>query len=184
MTRGKKPDTSMQLTLVVLSKKSAHFIERLLASIANCHCRVIELRYSHLAQTTASYILIDGDWNHIAKLESALDSLQKRLAITINVLRPDADSEDNEGISYSLETISLNRDNVVESIIGFLSEHEVDIEEIHASCYRGSYLESPVFTTNFVLLIPPQVKLLALREDLLDLCDGLNIDAIIEPIKR
>lgn len=174
----------MQLSLVALGNKSTHFIAELLAAVSNCSCNIVELRSSHLAQTTASYLLIDGDWNQIAKLESSLDALQKRLEITINTLRPEQLSVSNEGIPYTLETISLNRDDIIENITHFLLDRNIDIEEINASCYQASYVHNPIFSTKFILFIPPEVQLLALREEFLDFCDNLNIDAIIEPIKR
>jgi glycine cleavage system transcriptional repressor len=34
------------------------------------------------------------------------------------------------------------------------------------------------------LLVPANVHILSLREEFLDFCDDLNIDAILEPIKR
>lgn len=174
----------MQLTVTALGNKTTHFISEILAAISSCKCNVVELRLSHLAQTTASYLLVDGNWNHIAKLETLLDSLQKRLEIHIHTLRPGSKSIDAEGIPYSLETVSLDRNYVIESITTFLFEHEISVEEINASSYQAPYMQTPLFSTKFILFIPPEVRLLALREEFLDFCDHLNIDAIIEPIKR
>ncbi len=175
---------SMQLTVTALGNKSAHFIAEILAAISSCNCSVLELRLSRLAQSTASYLLVDGNWNHIAKLESILDSLQNRLEIHIQTIRPESSYKKNDGIPYSLETISLDRNNVIEDITAFLFEREIVVEEVNASCYQAPYIQTPMFSTKFILLIPPEVRLLALREEFLDFCDHLNIDAIIEPIKR
>jgi len=58
------------------------------------------------------------------------------------------------------------------------------IEEITASRHQAAFFNTPVFSTKFVLLVPPEVRILSLREEFLDFCDSLNIDAILEPIKR
>lgn len=174
----------MQLTITALGNKSTNYIAEILAAISSCDCNVKELRSSQLAQSTASYLLVESNWNHIAKLETVLESLQKRLGIHIQTLRPEPNLKEPEGIPYSLETISLDRHNVVENITTFLFEHGINIEEINASKYQTSYIQSSVFSTKFILIIPPEVRLLALREEFLDFCDTLNIDAIIEPIKR
>ena len=174
----------MQITITALGNQSTPFISEILAAVSSCHCNVVELRLSHLAQSTASYLLVDGNWNHIAKLETILDSLQKRLEIQIHTLRPETEPKEPEGIPYSLETISLDHNNVIEDITSFLLDHRIRIEEITASSFQGPYIQSSIFSTKFILLIPPEVRLLALREEFLDFCDNLNIDAIIEPIKR
>lgn len=176
----------MQLTVTALGHKSIQFLTEILSAISSCKCSVLEIRSSNLAQTTASYLLIDGNWNHIAKLETLLDNIQKRLEIQIHTLRPDADSSPRktEGIPYSLETISIDRSNVIEDISNFLVERNICIEEINASSYQAPYIQTPIFSTKFILLIPADVRLLLLREEFLDFCDNQNIDAIIEPIKR
>ncbi|KAF3978482.1 MAG: transcriptional regulator [Methylococcales symbiont of Iophon sp. n. MRB-2018] len=174
----------MQLTIVALGNKTTHFIVEILAAVSSCSCHVIELRSSHLTQTIASYLLIEGEWNHIAKLESILGTLQKKLEITIKTLRAEGNSALSGGIPYLLETISVDRNDIIKSITCFLLERDVGIEEINASCYQAPYIQTPIFSTKFILLIPPEVRLIALREEFLDFCDQLNIDAIIEPIKR
>ena len=74
----------MQLTISALGNQSAIFIADIIAAVSSCESKVLELRSSHLAQVTATYMLVEGNWNHIAKLESILESLQKRLEITIH----------------------------------------------------------------------------------------------------
>lgn len=174
----------MHLTITALGNKSTPFIAEILATVSNCDCNVVNLKSSNLAQSTAAYLLIDGNWNHIAKLETLLDNLQKRLEIQITTIRPEANAKKNNCIPYSLETISIDRHNVIEDITNFLYEREICIEEINASSYPAPYIQTPIFSTKFILQIPPQVRLLMLREEFLDFCDTLNIDAIIEPIKR
>lgn len=174
----------MQLTITVLGNNSIHFIAEILATISSCNCNVLDLKFSNFAQSTAAYLLVDGNWNHIAKVESLLENLQKHLEIHISTIRPETNEEKIASLPYSLETISIDRHNVIEDITGFLFERDICIEEINASSYPAPYVQTLIFSTKFILLIPPQVRLLLLREEFLDFCDILNIDAIIEPIKR
>lgn len=184
----------MQLAITVLGNHQINFIGEILPVVRDCNCNILEIRSSHLGQSAAAYLLIQGNWNQIAKFENTLENIQKRLAIKIHTLRPDQkdkekdkDKDKDKGkdcIPYSLETISLDKDSVVESITTFLFDRDITIEEISGSSYQAPYIQSAVFSTKFVILIPPQLPLLSLREEFLDFCDELNIDAILEPIKR
>ena len=178
----------MQLAITVLGNHQINFIGEILPVVRDCNCNILEIRSSHLGQSAAAYLLIQGNWNQIAKFENTLDNIQKRLAIKIHTLRPDQKDKDKDKgkdcIPYSLETISLDKDSVVESITTFLFDRDITIEEITGSSYQAPYIQSAVFSTKFVILIPPQLPLLSLREEFLDFCDELNIDAILEPIKR
>jgi glycine cleavage system transcriptional repressor len=174
----------MQLAITALGNHQIKFIAEILPAVRDCKCNILEIRSSRLAQSTAAYLLIQGNWSQIAKFESTLDIIQRRLDIKIHTLRPDQKDKVKECVPYSLETISLDRDNVTESITSFLFDREIEIEEITGSCYQAPYIQTSVFSTKFVILIPPQLHLLSLREEFLDFCDQLNIDAILEPIKR
>jgi glycine cleavage system transcriptional repressor len=176
----------MQLAITVLGSNQINFIAEILPVVHDCSCNILEIRSSHLGQSTAAYMLVQGNWNQIAKFENTLDNIQKRLDIKIHALRPDQKdkSKGKDCVPYSLETISLDKDSVVESITSFLFDRNISIEEISGSSYQAPYIQSSVFSTKFVILVPPQLPLLSLREEFLEFCDHLNIDAILEPIKR
>lgn len=175
---------NMQLAITVLGHNRHYFIAEILSAIRDCKCSIIEIRYSRLEQADASYLLIQGNWNQIAKFESLMDALQKRLEVKIQLLRPERDHKEKDFLPYSLETLSVDRDNIIESVLSFLTARGIEIEEASGSCYQAPYISTSVFATKFIVLIPPDVRLLPLREEFLDFCDQLNIDAILEPIKR
>lgn len=174
----------MQLTITAIGGLNSHFVADILPTIRDCKCSVLEIRSSRLGQSTGTYLLIQGNWNQIAKVESVLDSLQKKMDTKVQYLRTEAKEKGRESVPYTLETISLDKENIIESITNFLLEHNIDIEEITGSSYQAPYAQTSVFSTKFVILVPPQIHLLSLREEFLDFCDHLNIDAILEPIKR
>jgi glycine cleavage system transcriptional repressor len=174
----------MQLAITVLGSHQSRFMAEILPAIRDCKCRIVEIRSSIIGQSNAAYLLIQGNWNQIAKFESTLDAIQKRLEIKVQTLRTEAKDKTKECLPYSLETISLDHENIIESVATFLLDRDIDIEEITGSSYQAPYLQSSVFSSKFVILVPAAVSLLILREEFMDLCDQLNIDAILEPIKR
>jgi glycine cleavage system transcriptional repressor len=180
----------MQLAITVLGSNQINFIGEILPVVRDCNCNIIEIRSSHLGQSAAAYLLIQGNWNQIAKFENTLENIQKRLEIKIHTLRPDQKEKEKDKdkgkdfLPYSLETISLDNESVVESITSFMFDRNITIEEITGSSYQAPYIQTSVFSTKLVILVPSQLPLLSLREEFLDFCDHLNIDAILEPIKR
>lgn len=174
----------MQLAITVLGSHQSHFMAEILPAIRDCKCHILDIKSSSIGQTTAAYLLIQGNWNQIAKVESTLDLIQKRLEIKVQTLRTEPKEKIKECLPYSVETISLDHENIVESIATFLMDRDIEIEEVTGSSYQAPYLQSSVFSSKFIVLVPASVSLLILREEFMDLCDQLNIDAILEPIKR
>lgn len=174
----------MLLAVTALGTTQENFIAEILPSIHDYNCNILEIRSSRLAQACACYLLIEGNWNQVAKLEGYFEALQKRLEIRIHTLRPEAKGKIQEGIPYTLETISTGHDNTIIAITRFLFDRNIAIEEIIGSSYQAPYIHSQIFSTKFIVTLPPDIRLLSLREEFLDFCDQLNIDAILEPIKR
>ncbi|WP_341326152.1 ACT domain-containing protein [Methylotuvimicrobium sp. KM2] len=174
----------MQLVITVLGKRQPQYIEPILAAVSRCKCSVAEIRSTDLAESTAAYLLIEGNWNHIAKLENLLDTLQKQLKIHIHKARQEKTGAPKSGLPYTLEAMSLDQNDIILSIVNFLAERNIAIEEIKAYRYPAAYIQTPVFSTQLIIIIPSEQRLLQLREDFLDFCDQLNLDAILEPIKR
>jgi len=180
----KSSDKNMHLAITALGNNKINFIAELLPAIRDCKCNIIEIRASRLAQSTATYLLVQGNWNQIAKLETTLEVIQRRIDIKINTLRPESREKGKDCMPYLLETLSLNHESIVESVSSFLIDRDIEIEDITGSCYPAPYIQNPVFASKFIVLIPPQRHLLSLREEFMEFCDQLNIDAILEPIKR
>ncbi len=180
----KKLKNTMQLAITILGPHQSRFMAEILPAIRDCKCHILDIKSSSIGQTTAAYLLIEGNWNQIAKFETTLELIQKRLDIKVQTLRTEPKEKSKECLPYSVETISLDHESIVESIATFLLDHDIEIEEVTGSSYQAPYLQTSVFSSKFIILVPASVSLLMLREEFMDLCDQLNIDAILEPVKR
>lgn len=174
----------MQLAITALGNNPTHFINKILDAVSSCDCHVLTLKSSCLEQTTACYLLVNGNWNQIAKLESALDTLQVHLKIKIHSLRPNSTVKRPDSIPYFLESISVSPQNIIENISSFLLDREIVIEEINARCYQSCHTQTQVFSVKFILSIPIKLKIRTLRDDLHNFSDKLNIDTLFDPINH
>lgn len=175
----------MRLAITILGKQSTVSIADILTTVTSHKCNILELSLSDFSNSTAaSYLLVEGNWNCLAKLETVLEHLQKRLDLKIYSLHLDAQQSVSESMPYNLELISINQDGILQDLLTFLSTHHIITKEIKASCYAVSYTQTLLFSAKLILLIPVNIQLLSFREELLDFCDGSNVDAIFEPIKR
>lgn len=174
----------MRLAITILGNKSAGLIAEISALLSLCQCEILEIRSAGLTRLTGLYLLIDGNWNQIAKLQALFEVLAKRYQLDISFLRPEETTSLQAGVPCLLETISSEKKDVVATVSRFLLERAVSIEELSASRYPAPFFEHWIFSTKFIVLVPNNVSMLSLREDFLDFCDEQNIDGILEPIKR
>lgn len=174
----------MQLAITILGKQSTAFIADILTAVTTHKCTILELNLSDFSNSAAAYLLVEGNWNCLAKLETVLEHQQKRLDVTIYTLHLEVQQIVSEYIPYNLEIISINQDSTLQDLLTFFATHQIVTKEIKACCYPAYYTQTPLFSAKFILLIPVDIQLLSFREELLDFCDSSNVDAIFEPIKR
>lgn len=173
----------MQLAVTLLATQQ-HFMAELFSAIQDSKCHILEIRSSHLGQVRACYLLIEGHWNQIAKFEHTIEALEKRSDSKVQLLRTEQQEKTEAYLPYSIESISFAQEPIIEAIANFLLEHGIEIAEVTGSSYQAPYLDTSVFSSKLIVLVPSSVSLMVLREEFMDLCDQLNIDAILEPVKR
>ncbi|MES9861483.1 MAG: glycine cleavage system protein R, partial [Candidatus Thiodiazotropha sp. 4PDIVS1] len=57
------------------------------------------------------------------------------------------------------------------------------IEDMTTSSYSAAHTGTPMFSVHLSVGIPSESQIAVLREEFMDYCDALNLDAVIEPIK-
>jgi glycine cleavage system transcriptional repressor len=67
---------------------------------------------------------------------------------------------------------------------GFFAARKVEIAEVSTRSYAATHTGAPMFSVQMSINIPANVHISGLREEFMDFCDQLNVDAILEPVKH
>lgn len=173
----------MQLTITFLDCNRANALTNILKCITDCDCIIAELRSLNHSNTIACHLLIDGNWNHLAKLESSLSVLDQNHHIGLQMHRIDKQQEFRDTVPYIIEIFALDSKDILTKLVSFLQAHNITILEISSSRYPAYHVDSALFSSKLLIAISQEQPLIAFREEFLDYCDQLNIDAILEPLK-
>jgi glycine cleavage system transcriptional repressor len=151
--------------------------------IVNTGCNIEESRMTILGGEFAIIMLVSGAWNNIAKLEDHLPGLEEKLGLIISSRRTEIRHLTQEEIPYNIEVVSLDHPGIVHKITGFFSERKINIHDMYTTAHRAAHTGSPMFALNMTVEIPAATHISSLRDQFMDFCDELNLDAIMEPIK-
>jgi glycine cleavage system transcriptional repressor len=174
----------MLLTITTFGKKETQRIAHVTQVVKECDCIILESRLSTLASDAQFSLLVKGNWNHIAKLENMLEQLAHDLEIKILSNRCEPADNSSNMLPYSAEIFGLRDNDILTELATFFITSGIDIREMSTSCAQAAHTEAPLFTAHFILELPSNSRLITLREDFLDFCDSVNLDAILEPVKR
>lgn len=177
------PSKNNQLVLSALGEDRAGIIDELSRSILEAGCSILDSRMAVLGGTFALVQMIDGNWNNIAKLETQLPGLADRLGLTIHTTRSGEREAPGGMLPYAVDVIAMDQPGIVHNLARFFSQRKINIKEMVTSSYAAAHTGTPMFQVHLAVEIPALTQISALREDFMDLCDQLNLDAVIEPFK-
>lgn len=178
--------TSPMKQLIVLSaigNDRAGVVNDISKVILDCGGNIEESRMSALGNEFAMLLLISGNWHTLTKLETELDKLTKDHALTITIRKTGERVDKADCMPYGVDVVALDQQGIVFNLANFFASRRIDIAELATRRYAAAHTGAPMFAVQMTVNIPSSQHLSQLRDDFMDLCDQLNLDAILEPVK-
>ncbi|QKT04580.1 glycine cleavage system protein R [Ectothiorhodospiraceae bacterium 2226] len=171
------------LVLTALGDDDPGIITHLSKAIMNSGCNIIDSRMAVVGGKFTMLLLTSGSWDAIVRLEGALPALQERLGLSLIARRSEAPQPSGR-IPYLVEVVALDHPGIVHWLADFFTSRNVTIHEMSSSRYEAEQTGSHMFTLSMSVHLPPDTHIPELRDEFLDFCDELNLDAVMEAIKR
>ena len=177
------PTKKSHLVISALGKDRPGIVNQLSKAIYELDCNVSDSRMTVLGGEFAILLMVEGPWNLLAKLEDQVPELQDRLHLTIISRRTEERAGNANLLPYGVDVVSLDHPGIVYSLASFFSDKNINIEDMTTSSYAAAHTGTPMFSVRMSIGIPADIHIAALRDEFMDFCDSMNIDAVLEPIK-
>jgi len=129
----------------------------------------------------AVMLLISGKWNSLVKLEDGMSKLEQELVLRITSTRTKQSSSSDKLMPYNVEVVAIDHPGIVYKIASFFSAREINIRELNTTSYAAAHTGTKMFSMLMTVDIPAQIRVAGLREEFIEFCDELNVDAVLEP---
>lgn len=172
-----------QLVLSALGEDKPGMIDELSRCVLSSGCNISDSRMTVLGGDFAILLLVDGNWNTIAKLEGQIASLEQRLGLSITARRTERKATRRDLLPYGVDVVSMDQPGIVYNLASFFSKRQISIQEMATSSYAAAHTGTPMFSVHLTIDIPASQQISALRDEFMDFCDQLNLDAVMEPVK-
>lgn len=177
------PAINSHLVISALGNDRPGIVNQLSKAVFDLDCNISDSRMTVLGGEFAILLLVEGPWNRLAKLEDQVPELQSRLELTITTRRTSERTGDARLLPYGVDVVSLDHPGIVHSLASFFSDKNINIEDMTTSSYAAAHTGTPMFSVRMSIGIPADIHIAALRDEFMDFCDNMNIDAVLEPIK-
>lgn len=171
------------LVISALGKDHPGIVNQISKAVLEHGCNIEDSRMTVLGGEFAAILLVEGKWNTLAKVENSLPELERQLGMTIISKRTGERAAGGNLLPYAVDVISMDHPGIVNNLAGFFAERKINIEDMSTTTYSAAHTGTPMFSVHMTVGIPADLHIAGLREEFMDYCDGLNLDAVLEPIK-
>lgn len=171
------------LAITAIGRSRKNLAQSLIRGILERGCHLQDVRINPLGNCLSATFLVSGNWSALGRLESALPGLGEQLELTVNFARTDAEKPQTEMRPYGVEVIAPRRDDLLTRVLEFFAAQGVHTNEIVMQNYRTNQTGAEMCNLQMMAHIPINQHPQALRESFMDLCDDLNADGLLDPIK-
>lgn len=172
------------LAVSALGKERADLLREISRAVLDSGCHIKDSRMTLLGQEFALHLLASGSWNTIARLEGMLPRLGTTLGLEITAHRSHERPARHELIPYAVDAIAADQEGILHHLAEFFIGRQIEITDLSTRAYPAPQTGAPLFAVQMTIAIPSNMPIAGLREDFMDLCDRINLDAIIEPMKN
>lgn len=172
-----------QLVICILGLYTSDSIKQLNELILKCGGQIDECRMTTLGEQFAMNLLLSGSWDAIAKLESQLGFLCDKLGVQLIKQRTQAVAPPDQVVPYMVEVMSTYRADLILTLTQFFARYDIPIIECSMERYSPPRNSTQLCALSMSIGVPAQLMLVNLRNEFMDLCDELNLDAVMGPLK-
>lgn len=158
-------------------------VQDLTKVILACGGNIEESRMTTLGSEFAMLLLVSGNWHTLNRLEQGLDKLCVDDRLTISIRKTNVKPAEQDRMPYAIDVVALDQQGIVYNLAEFLTSRDIEIADVATRSYSAAHTGAPMFAVQMAVNVPSSMNLAQLREEFLEFCDRLNLDAIIEPVK-
>ena len=151
--------------------------------IADSGCNLVDTRLATVGRDVSMTALATGSWDSVAKLEAMLGRLDREEGLKLNWYRTAAKQSQSSLLPYIVEVVAADKPGILFQLADFFDRQGITIENLQSTRYRAMQTGAEMFSAQVTIGVPSDMHIAALRDDFLEFCDHLNLDAIMDPMK-
>jgi glycine cleavage system transcriptional repressor len=178
-----RPAADHQLLIQAAAPASESPLLVLSRRIADAGCNLVESRVATVGADVSVLLLAKGGWDAIAKLETALARVGRGDNLHLVSYRTQTRDQPSHLLPYMVEVVAADKPGVLVELIDFFARRSVSVEQMSSMRYQAMQTGADMFQAQITIGIPADTRIAELRDEFMELCDGLNLDAIMDPVK-
>ncbi|TNF35161.1 MAG: ACT domain-containing protein [Gammaproteobacteria bacterium] len=171
------------VVLTAVGEDRPGLVDSLSSVLLENDLNIEDSRMSVLGGEFAIILLISGNSEAIRNIQQQKEQLEAALKLNLLIKATHKKTSKQGFIPYQIRVIGMDHPGIVHRLARFLSQHNINIEDLDTESYPAPHTGTPMFAVNMVVEIPSDLAIRKLRDEFISLCDERNLDADFEPLR-
>jgi glycine cleavage system transcriptional repressor len=172
-----------QIIVCLIGQNKPDLLKSLSKAILDAGGNIGDCRMTVLGEHVTVMMVLSGSWDTIVKIETLLPRLEMQLELTCLTKRTEVRPKSVNLLPYMVEIVALYHPEIIYEITNFFATHAVVIEELVSNRFIATQTDTPILSLTITIHVPASSSIAQLRGEFMDLCDELNLDAVMGPLK-
>ena len=168
---------SEQLVITALGDDRPGIVDELSQALFKHNLNIEDSRMSVLGGEFAVLLLVSGEQQSIDEFVGDTANLEQSLNMKILVKLTRSETGQQAVVPYTVEVVAIDHPGIVHKLASFFSGRHINIVDLHTERYAAAHTATPMFAVSITIGIPADTAIKALRDEFIDMCDELNLDA-------
>lgn len=183
LTRKNLNKLSELIVISAIGNDRTGVVQDIAQVILSCGGNIEESRMTTLGSEFAVLMLVSGNWHTLNRLERGLDKLRDDDNLTFAIRKTHQRPAESDRMPYAVDVVALDQEGIVLGLANFFASQDIEISDVATRSYAAAHTGAPMFAVQMAINVPSSVNLADLRDDFADLCDRMNLDGILDPVK-
>ena len=138
-------------------------------------------RMTVLGAEFAVLMCVAGGALRLQRLETKLGQLAEKMDLAY-LFRRTGGREDVEGrVPYTASVTAMDHPGIVHQVANFFSSQNINIYNLDTVSERAAHTGTPIFSLVMEVEIPPEIRIVELRDSFFYFCDDHDLDGELRP---
>ncbi len=172
---------SEQLVITALGDDRPGIVDELSNALFKHDLNIEDSRMSVLGGEFAVLLLVSGGEQSIDDFVADTPELEQSLNMKLLVKRTRPAAAQQALVPYTVEVVAIDHPGIVHKLARFFSAKKINIVDLNTQRYAAAHTATPMFAVNMTIGIPADIAIKPLRDEFINMCDELNLDASMTP---
>jgi glycine cleavage system transcriptional repressor len=171
-----------QLVITALGDDRPGIVDELSNALFKHQLNIEDSRMSVLGGEFAVLLLVGGSEQAIDDFLADIAGLEESLNMKIMVKLTRSAAKHPAMVTYTVKVVAIDNPGIVHKLASFFSSRQINIVDLNTERYAAAHTATPMFAVNMAISVPAEIPSNQLREEFIDMCDELNLDASMSPV--